>query len=386
MKKLGLFFILLFVFIQSPVLAHDRESELENNKKFNGIENYDVITISQPGVLYYSVTNQILESVNNLKSNVTFIGRANIGLEKIIDTSNQESLETDEDYLYSLSIKTIESKYADLFYSNQITELIQKNKIIVSEFTAEQYSINVGDTLVLVGMNEVTFEIEVGEIVPDAELGWFEAVVNKEVGYQLGINRNIQAIIWDNKVTENHFVELYKNIEYKQLRVTFKVPKPNKNWVLPTALVKKYFGDFQIKEKDGTWIIVEPAWRNANIERKNMPIIGRATCNKIMWEPLLGALNQVIEEGLENTLSKDEFQKSGGCYAPRRINRFNAGGAISRHAWGIAIDINVKSGYHPRVVQIFNQWGFAWGGTWTSPDEMHFELRDLSPSISQTGS
>ena len=386
MKKLGLFFILLFVFIQSPVLAHDGESELENNKKFNGIENYDVITISQPGVLYYSVTNQILESVNNLKSNVTFIGRANIGLEKIIDTNNVESLTTDENYLYSLSIKTIESKYADLFYSNQITELIQKNKIIVSEFTAEQYSINIGDTLVLVGMNEVTFEIEVGEIVPDAELGWFEAVVNKEVGYQLGINRNIQAIIWDNKVTENHFVELYKNIEYKRLRVTFKDAKPNKNWVLPTALVKKYFGDFQIKEKDGTWIIVEPAWRNANIERKNMPIIGRATCNKIMWEPLLGALNQVIEEGLQNTLSKDEFQKSGGCYAPRRINRFNAGGAISRHAWGIAIDINVKSGYHPRVVQIFNQWGFAWGGTWTSPDEMHFELRDLSPSISQTGS
>ena len=386
MKKLGLFFVLLFIFIQSPVLAHDGESELENIKKFNGIENYDVITISQPGVLYYSVTNQILESVNNLESNVTFIGRANIGLEKIIDTNNVESLTTDENYLYSLSIKTIESKYADLFYSNQITELIQKNKIIVSEFTAEQYSINVGDTLVLVGMNEVTFEIEVGEIVPDGELGWFEAVVNKEVGYQLGINRNIQAIIWDNKVTENHFVELYKNIEYKRLRVTFKDAKPNKNWVLPTALVKKYFGDFQIKEKDGTWIIVEPAWRNANIERKNMPIIGRATCNKIMWEPLLGALNQVIEEGLQNTLSKDEFQKSGGCYAPRRINRFNAGGAISRHAWGIAIDINVKSGYHPRVVQIFNQWGFAWGGTWTSPDEMHFELRDLSPSISQTGS
>ena len=386
MKKLGLFFVLLFIFIQSPVLAHDGESELENNKKFNGIENYDIITISQPGVLYYSVTNQILESVNNLNSNVTFIGRANIGLEKIIDTNNVESLTTDENYLYSLSIKTIESKYADLFYRNQITELIQKNKIIVSEFTAEQYSINVGDTLVLVGMNEVTFEIEVGEIVPDSELGWFEAVVNKEVGYQLGINRNIQAIIWDNKVTENHFVELYKNIEYKRLRVTFKDAKPNKNWVLPTALVKKYFGDFQIKEKDGTWIIVEPAWRNANIERKNMPIIGRATCNKIMWEPLLGALNQVIEEGLQNTLSKDEFQKSGGCYAPRRINRFNAGGAISRHAWGIAIDINVKSGYHPRVVEIFNKWGFAWGGTWTSPDEMHFELRDLSPSISQTGS
>ena len=280
-------------------------------------------------------------------------------------------------------MKTIENKYADLFYSDEVSNLLKENKVIVSQLTAEQYSLNTGDKLVLVGMNEVVTELEVGKIIPDSEIGWYEALVSKKIGYELGINRNIQAIIWDIKVTENHFVELYRNIKYKQLRITFRDSKPNKNWVLPTALIKNYFGDFQIKERDGTWIIVEPAWRNENIERKNMPIIGRATCNKIMWKPLLGALNQVIEEGLENTLSKEEFQKSGGCYAPRRINRFNAGGAISRHAWGIAIDINVKSGYHPRVVEIFNSWGFAWGGTWTSPDEMHFELRDLSPSISQ---
>ena len=382
MKKLGLFLIAFFIVMQPSAFGHDGENDIEN-KKFNGIENYDVITISQPGVLYYSVTNQILESVKNLDSNVTFIGRANVGLEKIIDINNVETLSTNPDYLYSLSVKSIESKYADLFYTDEITKLIKDNKIIISKLTAEQYSINVGDKLVLVGMNEIITEVEVGEIIPDSEIGWFEALVSKDVGYELGINRNIQAIIWDSKITENHFVELYRNIKYKQLRVTFRDSKPNKNWVLPTALVKNYFGDFQIKEKDGTWIIVEPTWRNENIERKEMPIIGRATCNKIMWKPLLGALNQVIDEGLENTLYKEEFQKSGGCYAPRRINRFNAGGSISRHAWGIAIDINVKSGYHPRVVEIFNEWGFAWGGTWTSPDEMHFELRDLSPSISQ---
>ena len=380
MKKLGLFLIAFFIVLQPSAFGHDGENDIEN-KKFNGIENYDVITISQPGVLYYSVTDQILESVKNLDSNVTFIGRANVGLEKIIDINNVETLSTNPDYLYSLSVKSIESKYADLFYTDEITKLIKENKIIISKLTAEQYSVNIGDKLVLVGMNEIITEVEVGEIIPDSEIGWFEAVVSKDVGYELGINRNIQAIIWDSKVTENHFVEIYKNIKYKQLRVTFRDAKPNKNWVLPTALVKNYFGDFQIKEKDGTWIIVEPAWRNENIQRKEMPIIGRATCNKIMWKPLLGALNQVIDEGLENTLYKEEFQKSGGCYAPRRINRFNAGGSISRHAWGIAIDINVKSGYHPRVVEIFNEWGFAWGGTWTSPDEMHFELRDLSPSV-----
>ena len=381
MKKLGLFLIAFFIVVQPSAFAHDGENETENKKLFNGIENYDVITISQPGVLYYSVTNQIIKSVKNLNSKVTFIGRANIGLEKIIDINNEETLTTNQDYLYNISVKTIEKKYADLFYTDEITDLIKKDKIIISELTADQYSINVGDKLVLIGMNEIITEVEVGEIIPDSEIGWFEALVSKDVGYELGINRNIQAIIWDFRITENHFIELYRNIKYKQLRVTFRDSKPNKNWVLPTALIKKNFGDFQIKEKDGTWIIVEPAWRNENIERKEMPIIGRATCNKIMWKPLLGALNQVIDEGLENTLSKEEFQNSGGCYAPRRINRFNAGGSISRHAWGIAIDINVKSGYHPRVIEIFNDWGFAWGGTWTSPDEMHFELRDLSPSV-----
>ena len=61
MKKLGLFLIAFFIVVQPPAFGHDGENELENKKLFNGIENYDVITISQPGVLYYSVTNQILE-------------------------------------------------------------------------------------------------------------------------------------------------------------------------------------------------------------------------------------------------------------------------------------------------------------------------------------
>ena len=256
MKKLGLFLIAIFISLQTSAFAHDGENELEQNKIFNGIENYDVISISQPGVLYYSVTNQILESVKNLGSKVTFIGRANIGLHKVLDSYNNETLVTNPDYLYSLSVKTIENKYADLFYSDEVSNLLKENKVIVSQLTAEQYSLNTGDKLVLVGMNEVITELEIGKIIPDSEIGWFEALVSKKIGYELGINRNIQAIIWDTKVTENHFVELYRNIKYKQLRITFRDSKPNKNWVLPTALIKNYFGDFQIKERDGTWIIV----------------------------------------------------------------------------------------------------------------------------------
>ena len=374
----------LINFLILPITYHDSEPEYIKNK----IENYDYYTISQSGSLFYSVTNQIIESAKNLDSNLTFIGRANVGLESVESSNGENKLSSLENYLYSISIKTIESSKVDFFYDDEAAQVIKDNKLIVSTLTAERYGLSVNDKVSLVGINSVPLVLEVGMIIKDSELSWFEGVVNKEVGFELGIYRNIQAIIWDTKMSENHLIELYRNIEYKRVKITNKHKRniPNKNWVLPTAMVKEMFGDFQIKERDGTWITTEPSWREKNIQVKKMPILGNTRCHRLMWGPLEGALNQIVDEGLANTLSVEDFKKSGGCYAPRRINRFDAGGSISRHAWGIAIDINTKSSYHPRVVEIFNSWGFAWGGTWTSPDEMHFELRDLSASISKTSS
>ena len=366
----------------SPDISHENENQYNKNK----IDNYDIITISQSGSLFYSVTNQILQSVNNLNTNVTFIGRANVGLESTTFANNEINLTTLDNFLYNLSIKTIESSVLDYFYDEESAQAIRDNKIVISELTASRYELNVGDFVNLVGLNSEIIPIEVGKVIKDSKIGWFEGVVNKELGFKLGIYRNIQAIIWDSHINENFLIELHKNINYKKVKLTFRENRVNKNWVLPTALVKEMFGDFQIKERDGVWITTEPEWREENIQNKRMPILGITRCHRLMWEPLEGALNQILEEGLEEYLSIEEWRSSGGCYAPRRINRFEAGGSISRHAWGIAIDINTKSSYPPRVVQIFNDWGFAWGGTWTSPDEMHFELRDLSASVSKTGS
>ena len=366
----------------SPDISHENENQYNKNK----IDNYDIITISQSGSLFYSVTNQILQSVNNLNTNVTFIGRANVGLESTTFANNEINLTTLDNFLYNLSIKTIESSVLDYFYDEESAQAIRDNKIVISELTASRYELNVGDYVNLVGLNSEIIPIEVGKVIKDSKIGWFEGVVNKELGFKLGIYRNIQAIIWDSHINENFLIELHKNINYKKVKLTFRENRVNKNWVLPTALVKEMFGDFQIKERDGVWITTEPEWREENIQNKRMPILGITRCHRLMWEPLEGALNQILEEGLEEYLSIEEWRSSGGCYAPRRINRFDAGGSISRHAWGIAIDINTKSSYPPRVVEIFNDWGFAWGGTWTSPDEMHFELRDLSASVSKTSS
>ena len=373
--------ISVLINLSSIPITNNQETVFQPKNK---IDNYEVITISQSGSLFYSVTNQIIESVKNLESNVTFIGRANIGLESSTAPNGEVKVSTLENFLYSVSVKTIDSKVTNMFYDADTADVINSGMLVVSSLTSERYQLEVGDIVNFVGLNNEKIALEVGKIIKDSTLGWFEIVVNKEVGYKLGIFRNIQAIIWDSKVSENFFIELHKNIEYRKVKFTYKKPSPNKNWVLPNALVKEMFGDFQIKERDGVWITTEPEWREENIQNKRMPILGITRCHRLMWEPLEGALNQILEEGLEGYLSIEEWRSSGGCYAPRRISRFDAGGSISRHAWGIAIDINTKSGYPPRIVEIFNSWGFAWGGTWTSPDEMHFELRDLSASISKS--
>ena len=295
--------------LMMPNMYHESEPAYSKNR----IDNYDVITISQSGSLFYSVTNQIIESSKNLNTNLTFIGRANIGLDSVLSASGELKLSSRENYLYSVSVKTIESSVVEYFYDEEVAEVIKNNQIVISSLTAERYGLSLNDKINFVGINLEPTEISVGMILKDSELGWFEGVVNKELGYKLGIFRNIQAIIWDSKINENHLIELHKNIQYEKVKFTFRDRNPNKNWVLPNALVKEMFGDFQIKERDGTWITTEPSWREQNIQVKRVPILGNTRCHRLMWEPLEGALNQILEEGLASTLSVQDFKKSGGC-------------------------------------------------------------------------
>lgn len=71
----------------------------------------------------------------------------------------------------------------------------------------------------------------------------------------------------------------------------------------------------------------------------------------------------------------------GGCYN-WRTNRNNPK-ALSRHCWGIAVDLDVKDNpnkgginMHPFVVECFAAKGWIWGGDkrfFPTPDGMHFE-------------
>lgn len=133
---------------------------------------------------------------------------------------------------------------------------------------------------------------------------------------------------------------------------------------------------FEVLE-DG-FIRPDPAWVSANITQAEVPIVGSVTCHRLLVPQLYAALAEVEQAGLAESI-----YQYGGCYVPRFIDR-DPSNPLSMHAFGLAIDLNTPTNQlgtegdmDPRVVEIFERWGFVWGGRWSRPDPMHFELGRL---------
>jgi hypothetical protein len=98
--------------------------------------------------------------------------------------------------------------------------------------------------------------------------------------------------------------------------------------------------------------------------------------NKDIIEPLTKALQNVIEEGLE-----EEIHTWDGCFNIRAKRGLTS---MSLHSWGIAVDINAYQNplgkvpkMNMKLVACFVMAGFEWGGTWKRPDGMHFQLQKI---------
>ncbi len=161
-------------------------------------------------------------------------------------------------------------------------------------------------------------------------------------------------------------------------------PAANPVAFLSGSKAAKAFGAFSYRYfPDGT-IQPDARWVRENIRSATLPIVGRVTCHRLMLPQLRGALQDVVDAGLQDTLHSYD-----GCYVPRFIER-NPENSISLHTWGIAIDMDASTNYRgiagtmdPEVVNIFKRWGFRWGGDWKYTDPMHFELAALITTPSE---
>jgi hypothetical protein len=126
-----------------------------------------------------------------------------------------------------------------------------------------------------------------------------------------------------------------------------------------------------------------PSDKNSNMVVWDVPenleiglIPKKIYCNKDMVVPLSHAFNNLIQRGCVA-----ELKTWDGCF---NIRKKRGGSTMSLHSWGVAVDMNAYAncfGCKPKLtakfVKCFIDAGFDWGGTWSKPDGMHFQLAKI---------
>lgn len=150
-----------------------------------------------------------------------------------------------------------------------------------------------------------------------------------------------------------------------------------------------YVGAPTAKDKDA--IRITNNFEKENIIRINLPQLAKATNGKFASmrfhkagaDQLRGFFAEIEAQ---NKLSL--IKSFAGAYYPRFVRGRN--GVLSNHSYGTAFDINVpwnglgktpamigQPGCVRELVPIAHRWGFYWGGHFSRPDGMHFELAKI---------
>ena len=138
--------------------------------------------------------------------------------------------------------------------------------------------------------------------------------------------------------------------------------------------MKERFGEFAFRQLAGRDFEPDPVWVRDHLVEADIPLLGRVRCHRAIVADLRDAMLELERANLGYLVAPDGF---AGCYVPRLIA---AEGSPSRHAWGIAVDVNwpknpqgQAGAQDARLVEALTARGFAWGGDWLVPDPAHFE-------------
>ncbi|WP_240181628.1 M15 family metallopeptidase [Nocardioides sp. 616] len=216
-----------------------------------------------------------------------------------------------------------------------------------------------------------------------AQVPQVDAVVNSAWGTELGMRPgNALLISVDRLVAPQRVRPAITRLVGRDVSVQVLGPDLDVSAVQTAVLtggsVAQAVGSFSYRVGTAGRIVPQQQWVAGHIRTETVPILGAVTCHAVMLPQLRAALAEVAASGLTKEIDPDQY---AGCYHPR----FIAGSTqLSLHAFGIAVDLNVPGNQRgtvgemdPRVVAIFERWGFAWGGRWSWTDPMHFEMDRL---------
>jgi len=262
---------------------------------------------------------------------------------------------------------------------DDISRWLAEGKAVLPTTSARLRGLGPGG-VITIGLGGKREAIEIGGVRDDPRTVEVEALVPLAAARRLGVTEIRQIIA---------AVTASERIPYESQARTLASPVPVRvgshediatpaaGKLLSLAEIKERFGEFSFVPGSGRWLEPDPVWQAANIVDVSVPVLGSMRCHRKVIAPLTAAMRDVEAAGLQSLIVENAF-----CYAPRV--QFGDNRVISRHTWGIAVDINPTDnafGALPtqdeRLIAIMARHGFAWGGVWLTPDGMHFEYTGL---------
>jgi hypothetical protein len=258
----------------------------------------------------------------------------------------------------------------------ELTDVLRSGDALIGESSAALRRIGPGGTMSFGGV-----DVTVGAVVPDDQVGYAEMLVPREVGARLGIvHERYLLALPDGPMTERRFAEtmarLLPNTDVKTVAPGTTPFVRIASGVNPPVVTKTIFGEFSAYPQPGNeaFLTIEPTWVREHIQTRTVPLLGRVTCNEVLFGPLITAMQEIQAEGLGHLI-----HVYSGCWVARTVQR-SPTAPPSQHAYGAAIDINAPQSpfgappnFDPRVVAILESYGFNWGGDFLIPDGHHFE-------------
>lgn len=253
----------------------------------------------------------------------------------------------------------------------RVADALAAGEVALGAASARLHGATVGDTVFLLGWDGRTHGRRVGAIADDTRTGSAEVVLAVADAASMGFSRPLTVVLFGGS---RGALEAAAGAVGGGLDVDRSWEPPSLDDVLPLVRIKELLGEMAYLPGRGDSVTMHPGF-TAGITTERVPLLGRVTCHVAVLPALRGALDDVARAGLGGALGR-----YGGCFTPRLIRGGDSGGSLSRHSFGIAVDLNITNNsfggrvsMDPAVVDIFRRWGFAWGGTWTRPDGMHFE-------------
>lgn len=275
-------------------------------------------------------------------------------------------------------------EYISIVGGQQMAEVIAAGQVAISEKAAELRSAQVGDVLVLRDARFRVREFVIGAVVAEPFVNWGDLLMSSDVALTLGSMpvARVSIVNFENPKSVVNALGRKKIPIGKIFRLRTTWDNENPDGTLGLAAAKTLMGEFAFRPSNGSNIEIAPSWKDANIAWKtvfkNVPLY--MNCHKKVVAAIQSALTEIKKAGLAQHIDVKNSNRYGGCFVPRYNRLAGNFGSPSRHAFGMAFDINItrnQQGAIPQmncdVVRIMRKWGFAWGGNFWPLDGMHFE-------------